>query len=405
MLPDDIRSPNDLADKLLPLVRQVMSITDITEGDQKQLFAIRFRGTLISESQLAFEKLDPAFKQAGTTLLFREENDGHEILGMPGVIQPQASNPLVNVILFLLTLVSMLMAGAMYGMEAPADTSILGILQATLQNLPNGITFAASLLGILMAHEFGHYFAARFHRIAVSLPYFLPFPLSLFGTLGAFIRLKEPPKNRRVLLDIGLSGPIAGLIVAIPVLLIGLYLSDLGRLPLNAMTAQGSVLEGNSLLYLAMKYIVTGEFLPKPLHYAGLSPFIYWVRYFFIGLPMPYGGTDVLLHPLAWAGWAGLLVTMLNLIPAGQLDGGHAIYVLLGKATTRLWPFIIGLLLLLGTVWPGWYIWAGLVFLMGRTYARPRDEITPLDPRRKWLAIFGLVLFILVFIPVPLRTF
>jgi len=405
MLPDDSGSPKDLADKLLPLVRQVMSITDITEGDQKQPFAIRFRGTLISDSQLAFEKLDPAFKQAGTTLLFREENDGHEILGMPGVIQPQASNPLVNVILFLLTLASMLMAGALYGMEIPADTSILGILQATLQNLPNGITFAASLLGILMAHEFGHYFAARFHRIAVSLPYFLPFPLSLFGTLGAFIRLKEPPKNRRVLLDIGLSGPIAGLIVAIPVLLVGLYLSDLGRLPLNAMAAQGSVLEGNSLLYLAMKYIVTGEFLPKPLHYAGLSPFVYWVRYFFIGLPMPYGGTDVLLHPLAWAGWAGLLVTMLNLIPAGQLDGGHAIYVLLGKATKRLWPFIIGLLLLLGTVWPGWYIWAGLVFLMGRTYARPRDEITPLDPRRKWIAIFGLVLFVLVFIPVPLRTF
>ncbi|TET30369.1 MAG: site-2 protease family protein [Anaerolineales bacterium] len=405
MLPDDSGSPKDLADKLLPLVRQVMSITDITEGDQKQPFAVRFRGTLISDSQLAFEKLDPAFKQAGTTLLFREENDGHEILGMSGVIQPQASNPLVNVILFLLTLASMLMAGAMYGMEAPADTSILGILQATLQNLPNGITFAASLLGILMAHEFGHYFAARFHRIAVSLPYFLPFPLSLFGTLGAFIRLKEPPKNRRVLLDIGLSGPIAGLIVAIPVLLVGLYLSDLGRLPLNAMAAQGSVLEGNSLLYLAMKYIVTGEFLPKPLHYAGLTPFIYWVRYFFIGLPMPYGGTDVLLHPLAWAGWAGLLVTMLNLIPAGQLDGGHAIYVLLGKATKRLWPFIIGLLLLLGTVWPGWYIWAGLVFLMGRTYARPRDEITPLDPRRKWIAIFGLVLFVLVFIPVPLRTF
>jgi membrane-associated protease RseP (regulator of RpoE activity) len=96
---------------------------------------------------------------------------------------------------------------------------------------------------------------------------------------------------------------------------------------------------------------------------------------------------------------------MLNLIPAGQLDGGHAIYVLLGKATTRLWPFIIGLLLLLGTVWPGWYIWAGLVFFMGRTYARPRDEITPLDPRRKWIAILSLVLFILVFIPVPLRTF
>ncbi|TET96267.1 MAG: site-2 protease family protein [Anaerolineales bacterium] len=405
MLPDNSRSPNVLADKLLPLVRQVMSITDITVGDQKQPFAVRFRGALISDSQLAFEKLDPVFKKAGTTLLFRDENDGHEILGMPGVIQPQTSNPLVNVILFLLTLTSMLMAGAMYGMETPADTSTLGVLQDIIQNLPNGITFAVSLLGILTAHEFGHYFAARFHRIAVSLPYFLPFPLSLFGTLGAFIRLKEPPKNRRVLLDIGLSGPIAGLIVAIPVLLIGLYLSDIGHLPLNAIAAQDTVLEGNSLLYLALKYIVSGELLPKPLHYAGLSPFMYWVRYFFIGLPMPFGGTDVLLHPLAWAGWAGLLVTMLNLIPAGQLDGGHAIYVLLGKATARLWPFIIGLLLLLGMVWPGWYIWAGMVFLMGRTYARPRDEITPLDSRRKWLAVFGLVLFVLLFIPVPLRTF
>jgi len=405
MLPDDNRSPDVLTDKLLPLVRQVMSITDITVGDQKQPFAVRFRGNLVSDSQLAFEKLDPVFKQAGTTLLFRDENDGHEILGMPGVIQPQASNPLVNVILFLLTLVSMLMAGAMSGMETPTDTSTLGVLQAIFQNLPNGITFAVSLLGILTAHEFGHYFAARFHRTAVSLPYFLPFPLSLFGTLGAFIRLKEPPKNRHVLLDIGLSGPIAGLIVAIPVLLIGLYLSDIGQLPLNALAAQDTVLEGNSLLYLALKYIVTGEFLPKPLHYAGLSPFIYWVRYFFVGLPMPFGGTDVLLHPLAWAGWAGLLVTMLNLIPAGQLDGGHAIYVLLGKATARLWPFIIGTLLLLGMVWPGWYLWAGMVFLMGRTYARPRDEITPLDSRRKWLAVFGLVLFVLVFIPVPLRTF
>ena len=405
MLPDESRSPNVLADKLLPLVRQVMSITDITVGDQKQPFAIRFRGTLISDSQLAFDKLDPAFKQAGTTLIFREEKDGQEILGMPGVIQPQASNPLVNVILFLLTLASMLMAGAMYGMEAPTDASTLGIFRAILQNLPIGFTFAVSLLGILTAHEFGHYFAARYHKIAVSLPYFLPFPLSLFGTLGAFIRLKEPPKNRRVLLDIGISGPIAGLIVAVPVLLIGLYLSDIGRLPMNAIAAQDTVLEGNSLLYLALKYIVSGELLPKPLHYAGLSPFMYWVRYFFLGLPMPYGGTDVLLHPLAWAGWAGLLVTMLNLIPAGQLDGGHAIYVLLGKATARLWPLIIGTLLLLGTVWPGWYIWAGMVFLMGRTYARPRDEITPLDPRRKWFAIFSLVLFVLVFIPVPLRAF
>jgi membrane-associated protease RseP (regulator of RpoE activity) len=275
-------------------------------------------------------------------------------------------------------------------------------LTALWGNIENGILFAVSLLAILTAHEFGHYFAARYHKTAVSLPYFLPFP-SLFGTLGAFIRLKQPPKNRRVLMDIGLAGPLAGLVVALPLLLIGLILSEIGILASDPQALGG--LEGNSILYLALKYLAKGELLPMPQSYGNLPPPIYWIRYFFVGSPIPLGGRDVLLHPMAWAGWAGLLVTSLNLIPAGQLDGGHTVYVLLGKAARRLWPFLVGALVLLGFVWPGWYLWAVLVFTMGRTFATPRDDLTPLDPTRRAIAILGLVIFVLVFTPVPLRLF
>jgi membrane-associated protease RseP (regulator of RpoE activity) len=132
---------------------------------------------------------------------------------------------------------------------------------------------------------------------------------------------------------------------------------------------------------------------------------MYWFRYFFSGLPIPFGGQDVLLHPIAWAGWSGLLITALNLIPAGQLDGGHVIFVLFGEKAKRLWPLIVLILLGLGFIWTGWFIWAGLIFFLGRTYAQPLDDLTPLDDRRKLLAILGLVIFVLVFMPVPLRTF
>lgn len=386
------------------IVRQLMTIEDITRGDERQGFAIRYRGTLLVESEEAFQRLDPIFTAEGMTLLLREEDGQHVILGLAGTIQAQPSNAWVNLGLFILTIVSMLFAGAQYGLEGPIEESFSGILSALMGNIQNGIIFTASLLSILTAHEFGHYFAARYHRTEVSLPYFLPFP-SLFGTMGAFIRLKEPPRNRRVLLDIGIAGPLAGLIVAIPVLLVGIAMSEISFLPTDPSVAVGSVLEGNSLLYLASKYAITGELLPMPLSYGDTSPILYWIRYLFVGLPMPYGGKDILMHPMAWAGWAGLLVTSLNLIPSGQLDGGHTIYVLFGRAAIRIRPFLLVLLVLMGFVWSGWYIWAILIFLMGRTFATPRDDVTPLDPKRRVLAIIGLVVFVLVFTPVPLRIF
>jgi membrane-associated protease RseP (regulator of RpoE activity) len=164
----------------------------------------------------------------------------------------------------------------------------------------------------------------------------------------------------------------------------------------------GQLFEGNSILYLLLKLIVKGELLPQPATYAGMSPILYWIRYFFTGSPLPAGGTDLLFNPIVWAGWTGLLVTSLNLIPAGQLDGGHIMYVLIGKKTVRLLPFILAALILLGFAWNGWWLWALLIFLLGRIHAEPLDQITPLDPKRKAMAVLGVIMFFLVFIPVPL---
>jgi membrane-associated protease RseP (regulator of RpoE activity) len=261
-----------------------------------------------------------------------------------------------------------------------------------------------SLLAILLAHEFGHYLAGRYHRSAVTLPYFIPFPLSPFGTMGAFIQLKEPPKNKRILLDIGIAGPLAGLIIAIPVLFIGLHLSEVTRLPL-IQSGETLSLEGNSILYLLAKYIVFGQWLPNPGNAGFINPIIYWIRYFFTGQPVPFGGLDVQLHPVAWAGWAGLLITALNLIPAGQLDGGHLLYVLIGRKARNILPFILVGMIILGFVWSGWWVWAFLTFFLGRIFAEPLDQITPLDPRRKALAILGLFIFLVIFTPIPLSFF
>ena len=390
---------SDLSERLLLAVRKVMAVQDVTIGGAQQHFAVRFRGKLYLESSEAYERLKPIFEREEMILVFRSEDGEHVINAVPGFIPPKPSNPWINLGLFLLTLLSVIYTGvqtaASYNAFNSGDISSPGITLS--RDLPLGFLFAISLLAILVAHEFGHYTAARQHNTAVTLPYFLPFPGTPFGTLGAFIRMKEPPRNRRVMLDIGLAGPLAGLAVAIPILLIGLSLSKIGTLPMSPAEAIGHGLEGNSILYLGAKYLVTGKMLPAPVDYGGLHPVMYWVRYFFLGLPVPYGGIDVLMHPMAWAGWAGLLVTALNLIPAGQLDGGHIIHVLLGDRARRLLPFII-----VGLIVLGWYLWAALIFFLGRTYAQPLDEITELDGRRKALAIFGLIVFFLVFTPMPM---
>jgi Zn-dependent protease len=398
-------APPSQPDPYLPLVKQVLRIEDVTWGTEKQNFLVRYRGEILIDSQDAYERLSKSLKSHDVTPLFRVENGSDTIILLKGIVKPKPSNPWINVLLFIITGISVVFAGTLFEYQGPLSTNLSEVLPHLLPTLYRGMAFAASLLAILLAHEFGHYLAARYHGSAVTLPYFIPFPFSPFGTMGAFIQLKEPPKNKRILLDIGLAGPLAGLVIAIPLLFLGLYLSQIDRLPLFLPQGQSISLEGNSLLYLMMKFIVFGEWLPSPSSFAGLNPIIYWLRYFFTGQPVPFGATDVLLHPVAWAGWAGLLITALNLIPAGQLDGGHLLYALFGKRSRVVLPFILVALIILGTVWSGWWLWAFLIFLLGRAHAEPLDQITPLDSKRKALAIFGLVVFVLVFTPIPLSFF
>ncbi|MEW6179352.1 MAG: site-2 protease family protein [Chloroflexota bacterium] len=385
-------------------VRRIFSIEDTTYGDERQGYVVKYHGRIIlPDTAEAYDRLADAVATLGLTPLFRYENGRQTVILVTSRQKARPSNPRTNLIFFILTLISVWFTGGMLNLQEMPDNA-MGFIWAVISG---GWPFAISLLAILTAHEFGHYLIGRKHGAAVSLPYFLPlpFPLSPFGTLGAFINMKELPKNRRVLMDIGIAGPLAGLAVAIPVVLIGLSLSELSPLPAAPLgSGLGQTqLEGNSILYLLLKFIVFGEFLPAPADYGGLPPLLYWMRYVFTGQPLPYGGIDVLLHPVAWAGWGGILITSLNLIPAGQLDGGHLLYVLFGRERARqIYPLVLMALGLLGFVWSGWWLWAVLIFLFGRTYAEPLDQITELDPRRKRLGILTLIVFILVFTPVPL---
>lgn len=387
-------------DELTAIVSQVMRIDDVTTGDAKAKFQVRYRGQVYGEVAQAYDRLADNLRARQITPLFRKDGDQHVVLLLPGIVQPKPGNPLINLLLILLTLGSMIFAGAISAYNGPVPQDALSFWRAIFRSLPSGIPFAASLLAILATHEFGHYLAGRFHKTHVTLPYFIPFPFSPFGTMGAFIQLKEPPKNKRILLDIGIAGPLAGLVVAIPILLLGLSLSEVQ--PIQVAPGQSFQLEGNSLLYLLAKFVVFGRLLPEPANYGDLPAAVYWLRYFFTSSPLPIGGYDVFIHPVAWAGWAGLLVTALNLIPAGQLDGGHIMYTLLGARARKLWPFILVGLMLLGFFWNGWWIWAVLILFLGRIFAEPLDQITPLDPPRRRLAVFGIIVFFLVFIPVPL---
>ena len=388
---------------LEPLVRQVFSIEDTTFGDlRRDGFLVRYRGRLLgADSETSYDQLSALLKPYDLTPLFRWDEGRHMILLLPGQPTPKPSNPWVNLILLIITFFSVMVTGALFSLQGELSEDFG---QAALQLVREGWPFAVSILAVLGAHEFGHYLVGRAHGVHVTLPYFIPMPiLNPFGTMGAFINMKELPKNRKVLLDIGLAGPFAGVLVAIPVLILGLMLSSLEPIPMEIPEGMYLQVEGNSLLYLLLKFLVFGQLLPQPVSYEGLSPLLYWVMYFFTGQPFPFGGLDVTIHPVALAGWGGLLVTALNLLPAGQLDGGHVIYVLLGRnRARRLLPFVLTTTFLLGFVSPSWWLWTLLISVFGRVNAEPLDEITPLNPARKVMAIAAMVLFVLVFTPVPL---
>ena len=374
-------------------VSRVFRIDDVTSEDPRKGFFLRYRGELLSEdSAQAYDQLADLLSPYNAMPLFRME-DGRQVIYLAQK-QPEPPKDKVstNIILFVLTVFSVMLAGAQP--EGPMPNDFVGQLLALGKSIFTGWPFALSLLGILLSHEFGHYFMSRYHKTPATLPYFIPFPLSPLGTMGAAILMRGTPKNKRILFDIGIAGPIAGLVVAIPVLFYGLSLSTLGTIDPNP----NGYIEGNSLIYLFAKFVTFGQLLPAPIEPQGL---LYWVRYFFTGGPVPFGGTDVFIHPVAFAGWAGILVTALNLIPAGTLDGGHVIYGLFGDKARKAFPFIVGLLLVFGFFWSGWWLWAALLFWLGRVQAQPLDQITTLDPTRRLIGYAMIIVFLLVFTPVP----
>ena len=333
-----------------------------------------FTGELMMPSEQAYERLDMRFAELDLLAAFRQRGGKHIIHVFEGRVKPREGGGRLALILFALTVLSVLFVGALQAIAQidvtdPARADEL--MDSLILNLWRGYPYAASILLILGAHELGHYFMTRRHRAAASFPYFLPFPLPPFGTFGAAIRLREPIRNRKMLFDVGASGPIAGLMFTIPILLIGLATSDVRPI-------QPGLVEGNSLLYAASKILVFGRFLPD-------------------------GEMDVYVNQLAWAGWTGLLVTGLNLIPVGQLDGGHILYALFGPRAKRAYvPVVIAMVALIILFPGGMIVFTILIIFLGNIHAVPLDDVTPLDKTRRNLALATLALFVLVFTPVPL---
>lgn len=338
-----------------------------------------FVGRLKLDSEAAYAQLDSALHPLNAFALFRDHDGKHLVALMAGRINPPARPLWPHLALFVATFFSVLLVGTEMAISEIAGA---GATQAEITALINnfwgelwrGLPYALAIMAILGAHELGHYFAGRAHKLSVTLPYFIPMPFNNIGTFGAFIQLRQPMRNRKVLLDIGLAGPLFGLLFAIPILFWGLSTS-----PIKVI--QEGIVEGNSLLYALMKMVVFGEFLPN-------------------------GTYDVYVNQLAWAGWTGLLVTGLNLIPVGQLDGGHVLYSLLGARARRAYlPLMIAMLCLVVftvSISPVWIVWALLLLVFGRVYAVPLDDLTPLNPARQRWAALGLLLFVVTFVPLPL---
>lgn len=305
--------------------------------------------------------------------------------------------PLVHLGLFLLTLFTTLTAGALLGGVDALGTRAVAIggfsvpVPTTIDfgALWVGAPFAFTLLLILAVHEMGHYLAARHHGVKASWPYFIPVPayLSVVGTFGAFIRITGPSVRRSVLFDIGVAGPLASFVLSAVALGVGLSWSS------------PSGFRGASLTPFFV------QFADQPL---GLGSSLLSHALAFTRFPMLIGAESILLHPVAFAGWVGLLLTALNLLPFGQLDGGHVLYSLFERRQTRAaWVFILALIPL-GLLWWGWWLWGGIALLLSRgRLAHPSvlQPQHPLDPTRRLVGIIAVVIFVITFIPLPLRFF
>lgn len=248
------------------------------------------------------------------------------------------------------------------GVEVFKDPRVIGL----------GLMYMVSLIGILLAHEMGHYLTCRFYGLNATLPFFIPLP-NLIGTMGAFIRIRSPISQKNQLFDVGVAGPLAGFVLTVPAVAFGLAMSKV----VPALPVEGSITFGEPLLFKIFGTLVMGD-IPQ--------------------------GYDIILHPIGFAGWVGTLVTAMNLFPIGQLDGGHVLYAIMGPRARKLGPFVLAAFVLMGIFFfAGWFVWAVLIAILGIKHPPVRDEYIPLDRRRQWIALLVVVVFALSFIPAPIH--
>lgn len=368
------REPRIGAETLTDFRRRVMPILAVA-GHQVRDGGVLFEGDLRTDPQSALTELTHAFAGKGFTPLLREgQGRGHvKVALLPGIEQlawPQTGverpNWSVHLLLLFLTLLTTTGMGALHaGVNLIDEPSKFGV----------GLSYSLGLMLILGAHELGHYFTAKRHRIRVTPPYFVPVPFGL-GTFGAFIKIKSLSPNRRATFDVAVAGPLAGLVFAIPALLIGIRYSHVvaGAAP----DMHTGVQVGSSFLLAVLTKFGLGI--------AAIE------------------GQQLILHPLAFAGWIGLVVTALNLLPIGQLDGGHIAHAMFGPK----WGHAVGvgalitLFALALFVWPGLMLWAWIVwFIAGTRDVPPIDDVTPLSRRRRLLGWFTFILLAAILLPVP----
>lgn len=348
-------------DEILDFLKKKMFVIDTMVGGH----FIVVLGRLYEPLEQTIQEIKDFCNQYEYTPFFSEEGIYHKIMigRVPMVIDKQ--KVWLNVLLFIATLFTTLLAGSLNSGVNPFEN---------FSNILVGIPFSFSLMAILTCHELGHYFVSKRYGMVTSLPYFIPVPFHFLGTFGAIIRMKSIVPSRKVLLKVGMAGPLCGFLVALIVSIIGISLSEV-----KMAQSGGSYLKlGDSILF----YL-----LGKIFH------------------PSVPDGADIFLHPMAFAGWIGFLVTSMNLIPIGQLDGGHIAYSILLKRQKILYiPIIIGLIGF-GILWQGWIIWGLLAFILARREPLIQDTITPLPGRERFYALLALIVLILTFIPQPFSIF
>ena len=365
-----IAPPHLLAAEEQPAaVREVMDVRSAEEINGFQVF----RGQLREPAAAAYAHLKRALGTKSAPMVQADEQFGAAILLMPEPPEKDKAakhvKPWVNALLFVLTVGTTTWAGAAHqGVDLLREPGRFIV----------GLPYALGLLAILGVHELGHYFMARHHRIQVTLPFFIPVPFAL-GTFGAFIKMRSASENRRDLFDVAVAGPLAGLVIAIPALFIGLRSSVI--MAADAVPAAGILHGGTSV---------------------SSSVLLAFVAKLSLG-PAVLEGSVLRLSPLAFAGWLGLMVTALNLLPIGQLDGGHIAHAIFGRRTgDTIGSVALWTLVLLGLfVWPGLLTWAVIVYLIAGRAAAPLDDLTPITPARRWVGYAAFTVLVLILAPVP----